>query len=168
MATDSVSNSGARFTPGELRRIKLFAELTDEDIAILAGAVEPVAVHPNQVVVRAGETGDCMYLVMQGDFRVSLASQGREAMLAKLESGDFFGELCLIEQSNRSANVVATTPGQLLKFTHAAFWDLLNKQPQVAARLMMGILRTVGSRLRKMDKQHSDSMLLSSTWQGLR
>jgi CRP-like cAMP-binding protein len=89
-------------------------------------------------------------------------------MLAKLEVGDFFGELCLLDQSNRSADVVATKPGQLLRFTRAAFEQLVNTQPRVAARLMMGILRTVGSRLRKMDKQHSDSMLFSRSWQSIR
>ena len=162
MATDS------RFTPSELRRIKLFADLSDDAIAILAGVVDPVAAHPNQVIVRAGEPGDCMYLVMQGEFRVSLTSQGRETVLAKLEAGDFFGELCLLEDSVRSANVQATAPGQLLRLTRAVFDKLVDEQPQVAACLMKGILRTVGSRLRKMDKQHSDSMLLSRTWQGLR
>jgi CRP/FNR family transcriptional regulator, cyclic AMP receptor protein len=164
MATDLVPDNDARFTPAQLRRIKLFADMTDEDIAVFGQVVEPVTCRPSQIIVRAGEDGDCMYLVMQGEFRVTLVSQGHEALLAKLEAGDFFGELCLLDQSNRSADVVAATPGQLLRFTRTAFQELVIAQPRVAARLMVGILRTVGSRLRKMDKQHSDSMLLSRSW----
>jgi len=168
MAANLVPDSGARFTSSELRRIKLFADLTDEDISILNEVIEPVTCRPNQIVVSAGDAGDCMFLVMQGEFRVSLVSQGREALLAKLETGDFFGELCLLDESNRSADVVATVPGRLLRFSRAAFQQLVESRPQVAARLMMGILRTVGSRLRKMDKQHSDSMLLSRSWKTIR
>ena len=51
---------------------------------------------------------------------------------------------------------------------HAAFRQLVVTHPEVAARFMIGILRTVGSRLRKMDKQHSDSMLLSRSWKTVR
>jgi CRP/FNR family transcriptional regulator, cyclic AMP receptor protein len=168
MTTSLVPDSGARFTPGQLRRIKLFTDMTDEDVAVLSEVVEPVTCRPSQIIVRAGDEGDCMYLAMQGEFRVTLTSQGREALLAKLEAGDFFGELCLLDQSNRSADVVAASPGQLLRLTRAAFEQLVNTHPRVAARMMMGILRTVGSRLRKMDKQHSDSMLLSRTWKTIR
>jgi CRP-like cAMP-binding protein len=164
MAANLVPDSGAQFTSSELRRIKLFAEMKDADISILNNIVEPVTCRPSQIVVSAGDTGDCMFLVMQGEFRVSLISQGREVLLAKLEAGDFFGELCLLDESNRSADVVATMPGRLLRFSRGAFQQLMDTHPQVAARLMIGILRTVGSRLRKMDKQHSDSMLLSRSW----
>jgi CRP/FNR family cyclic AMP-dependent transcriptional regulator len=168
MSTNLVPDSGARFTPAQLRRIKLFAEMTDEEIGVLSEVVEPVTCRPSQIIFRAGEDGDCMYLVMQGEFRVTLMAEGREVLLAKLESGDFFGELCLFDQSNRSADVVAAAPGQLLRFTRAAFQQMVETQPRVAARLLMGILRTVGSRLRKMDKQHSDSMLLSRSWKTIR
>ncbi len=168
MAANLVPDSGAQFTLSELRRIKLFADMTDDDIAILRGVIEPVTCRVSQIVVSAGDAGDCMFLVMQGEFRVTLVSQGKEALLAKLEAGDFFGELCLLDESNRSADVVATMPGRLLRFTRTTFQQLVETHPQVAARLMMGILRTVGSRLRKMDKQHSDSMLLSRSWKTIR
>ena|ERR1700722_9507322 len=168
MAANLVPDSDARFTLSELRRIKLFADMTDEDISILSGSVEPVTCRVSQIVVSAGDPGDCMFLVMQGEFRVSLMAQGKEALLAKLEAGDFFGELCLLDESNRSADVVATAPGRLLRFSRVAFQQLVETHPQVTTRLMMGILRTVGSRLRKMDKQHSDSMLLSRTWKTIR
>ena len=168
MAANLVPDSGARFTASELRRIKLFADMTDEDISILNEVIEPVTCRPSQIIVSAGDVGDCMFLVMQGEFRVTLVSQGREALLAKLETGDFFGELCLLDESNRSADVVATAPGRLLRFSRTAFQQLVETRPQVAAHLMIGILRTVGSRLRKMDKQHSDSMLLSRSWKTIR
>src|SRR5260221_6034604 len=144
MATNLVPDSEAQFTSSELRRIKLFADMTDEDIAILSEIIEPVTCRVSQIIVSAGDVGDCMFLVMQGEFRVTLVAQGREALLAKLEAGDFFGELCLLDESNRSADVVATMPGRLLRFSRAAFQQLVDTRPPVAARLMMGILRTVG------------------------
>jgi CRP/FNR family transcriptional regulator, cyclic AMP receptor protein len=168
MAANLVPDSGARFTLSELRRIKLFADMTDEDVSVLNEVIEPVTCRPNQIVVSAGDTGDCMFLVMQGEFRVSLVSQGREVLLAKLEAGDFFGELCLLDESTRSADVVATMPGRLLRFSRASFQQLVDTRPRAAARLMVGILRTVGSRLRKMDKRHTDSMLLSRSWKTIR
>ena len=76
MAANLVPDSGARFTSSELRRIKLFADLTDEDISILNEVIEPVTCRPNQIIVSAGDVGDCMFLVMQGEFRVTLFHRG--------------------------------------------------------------------------------------------
>jgi CRP/FNR family transcriptional regulator, cyclic AMP receptor protein len=62
-------------------------------------------------VVAEGEPGRSMFIVHSGEFVVSkLADAGRVIRMARLEPGDFFGEMMLIEMQNRSATVVAESP----------------------------------------------------------
>jgi hypothetical protein len=53
-------------SPGNLRRLKVFADMTEPQVALFLELVEPVQVKPNRAVVKMQEKGDCMYLVLEG------------------------------------------------------------------------------------------------------
>ena len=85
-------------------------------------------------------------------------------MLAKLETGDFFGEMCLFDEVPRSANVLANAHCTLLRVTKQAFDSMIETHPDLAALFLRAMLRTVAGRLRTMDKKYVDSMLASYPW----
>ena len=151
-------------SPGQLKRIKVFADLTDEQIAIFVGLVEAVQIKPNRLIVKMGDMGDGMYLLLNGEVRVSQTVEGRETILAVLEKGDFFGEVCLFDQGPRAADVVANQDCTLLKISKTAFEGILASRPDVTARFLLALLRTVAGRLRHLDRKYIDSMLLSRFW----
>ena len=151
-------------TAGELRRLKLFADFTDNQISTFVSLVEPVKLGLDSVIVRMHAAGDSMYLILSGEVQVSRTTNGRETVLATLESGDFFGEMCLIDEVPRSANVVANRNCILLKISKQVFDDMIETHPILAALFLRAILRVVAGRLRKMDKKYADSMLLSHLW----
>lgn len=155
---------GLTLTFGELRRLKLFADLTEDQIAAFVSLVEPVEAQTGHSIVRVHELGNSMYLILDGAVEVTRNTSGRETALATLETGDFFGEMCLFDEAPRSANVVATRHCILLKVTKQAFDSMVETHPALAALFLRSMLRTVAGRLRTMDKKYVDSMLLSRFW----
>jgi len=157
-------NVSLTLSPGHLRRLKVFADMTEPQVGLFLGLVEPVQVKPNRAIVKMQEKGDCMYLVLDGQVRVSQLAEGKETVLATLETGDFFGEVCLFDEGLRSADVVANRDCTLLKITKTAFDTIVAEHPDVGVRFLSAMIRAVAARVRAMDKKYVDSMMLSRFW----
>ena len=151
-------------TPAQLRRLRVFVEMSDAEIATFIGLLEPVQVKVGRIIVKMHDNGDCMYLLLDGDVRVSQMVDGRETMLAELATGDFFGEFCLISESPRAADVVAKRDCRLQKITKPAFAKLMAEHSDITTKFLFAILNTLATRLRNMDRKFVDSMLLSRHW----
>ena len=102
-----------------------------------------------------------MYLVLEGEMRVRLLIDGKESTLVTLGAGDFFGEVGLFDQGPRSADVVANTGAVLLKISHDAFAKMNAAAPDLAAHFLLGVGRTLASRIRADNKRYSDSILFT-------
>lgn len=162
MAPDQALN--LNLTPGQLRRLKVLADLTDDQLSLFVSLVEPVQVKPNRIIVKRNDPADSMYLLLGGEVRVSDTVEGRETTLATLETGDFFGEMCLFDEGSRSADVVTNRDCILLKITRQAFDDLIVQHPAIGALFLRAMIRIIALRVRSMDKKYIDSMLLSRFW----
>ena len=68
-------------TPGSLRRIKIFADMDERQLASFLQYMEVIKLLPNAVVFHEGEHGDAMYLVLQGELRARAIIGGRESTL---------------------------------------------------------------------------------------
>ena len=152
--------------PGQLRRLKVFADMTEEQLSTFVSLVEPVEMVVNRIIVRMGDQGDCMYLILEGEVRVRQMVKGRDTELARLETGDFFGEICLFDEGPRSADVVANKDCRLLRITKPAFHSIMDQHPDVAVRFLFAIIRTVEARIRNQNKKYTDSMSFSRAWGG--
>jgi len=148
---------------GALRRIKVFAGLSDFQIQRFISLMEMRQVKQWEVVVREGDIGDAMYLILQGELRVRLMVQGRESLLATLPTGEFFGEISLFDTGPRSADVVANVDSLLLKISAEAFHKLVVQEPALAAPFLMAVGKTMTARLRASNKRYHDSLLFART-----
>ncbi|MCX8157613.1 MAG: cyclic nucleotide-binding domain-containing protein [Verrucomicrobiae bacterium] len=144
-----------------LRRLKVFADLSDSQIQQFISHMEMRPVKQWDIVVREGDVGDAMYLILQGELRVRLMVQGRESLLATLQTGEFFGEISLFDTGPRSADVVANTDSLLLKISAAAFHRLAARQPELAAPFLLAVGKTMTARLRATNKRYHDSLLFA-------
>jgi CRP-like cAMP-binding protein len=151
-------------TPGQLRRLKVFADMTEEQVSVFLNLVEPLLVRSNRLIVKMGEPGDCMYVLLDGEVRVSQSVEGGETILAKLNTGEFFGELCLFDEGRRSADVMAARDSTLLRISRQAFDTLRQRHPPITALFLHAILKTVAARMRSTDEKYVDSMLLVRFW----
>jgi CRP-like cAMP-binding protein len=149
----SETPSRAAFKPGSLRRIKILASLSDAQLAHLSDFMELQGVPQWTVVVRQGEPGDAMYLIMSGELRARTMIGEQETILTTFGPGDFFGEMALFDQGPRSADVVANVDCTLLRMSAAAFEQLTRKAPNLAAPFLQATARTLSARIRADNKR---------------
>jgi CRP/FNR family transcriptional regulator/CRP/FNR family cyclic AMP-dependent transcriptional regulator len=124
----------------------LFAGVDAEDIAGIADRTVEVDYGPGGVIARQGEIGTGFFVVVSGAVRV--VRDG--ATIARLGPGEFFGELSVLDQKPRNAQVVSDEPTVCLAL---AAWDLeaiVGEQPRVA----LALLRGMATRLRGVTDAH--------------
>jgi CRP-like cAMP-binding protein len=132
----------------QLRRIRLFAEMTDEQAGQFVDLFEKVKMRAFQSIVRRGEHGDSMYLILDGEARVSINNNGKEDVIAMLGVGDFFVEMSLLDAGPRSADVYANKDCVLLKLGKDSFEAILNRNPDLVSRFLVAMNRFLSTRIR--------------------
>jgi signal transduction histidine kinase len=128
----------------ELRKIPLFADLSEEDLERLYRMAETVSIPAGQLVLREGDSGDSLFVVLDGELEVTKRQGSQDVLLALYKPGQFFGEMALLEQAPRSASVRTLQVSRLLVVSQVAFQTLLSCSPSAPLK----ILHTVTSRLR--------------------
>ena len=140
-----------------LRQVSIFSELPPETLADLARRVWQKQVEAGAVIVNQEEPGDQLFVIAEGKVKVVLYGEtGREIILSILRTGDFFGEMSLLDRQPRSANVVAIEDSQLLGLDREAFQTHLAAHPTTA----LGILAEMSKRLRHADEVIGNLALL--------
>lgn len=130
-----------------MRKIPLFDGLTEHQLLQLTRLADDVIVTAGKKLATAGETGKQMFVILSGSATVK-TPRGRAI---RLGTGDFFGEMSLIDGEPRSATVIADTPMQLLVVGQREFWELLAGAPQISRKIMT----TLSKRLRDSDAAFS-------------
>ena len=119
-----------------LARSPLFSGIPREELTTLLTLVAPIKVSKGSAVVREGEPGDALFLVVSGTLRVSTrAEDGGDVALAELGPGDFFGEVALLTKRPRTATVSAVTDAELLRLDSATVEELRRRHPDIDASL---------------------------------
>lgn len=129
-----------------LARVPLFTGISDESMARLASVAGVQEFEDGQFIVRQGQVGTGLYVILRGAVRVIRGS----TELARLAETDFFGELAVIDQQPRLASVQAD--GEVVCLALAS-WDLLQLVESDSA-LALNLIRGLASRIRATDEQH--------------
>lgn len=130
---------------GQLRNIPLFHDLPEQDLNDLARKVSEHTYAAGETLVQKGATGDSLLLIVDGMVKiVSENAQGEELILNQCGAGETIGEMSLLDQSPRSASVVALTETHVLELNHAAFSEAIKQR----AELSLTLIRSISSRLR--------------------
>ncbi|MDQ1704508.1 MAG: family transcriptional regulator, cyclic receptor protein [Frankiaceae bacterium] len=136
-----------------LATVPLFTALEDDTAALLASALTTRAVVRGHVVFSEGDTGDRLFIVIEGKVKISrAANDGRENLLTVLGPGEMFGELSLFDPGSRTATATAVTESTLASLDHDDLRPLLLAQPAVAVQL----LRALAQRLRRTNEAMAD------------
>ena len=118
-----------------LRRIELFNDLSRKQLKLLALRADEVEVEPGKVLCCKGNTSHEFFVIEDGTARVVRDGQ----YLDELGPGDFFGEMGLLEDAPRNADVIAETPLTLMVLSAPAFRDLEREAPKLARRLSRSV-----------------------------
>jgi hypothetical protein len=150
-ANADLQDDEAVLTPVEramlLRGIPLFEGLTTRQLMNVAEVVEEEEYSPQTVICRAGESSDCMYLIVDGVVAITTPTN---TVLNELGPNDFFGEIAVFEGATRSANVV-TGPSKvsLLRLGRDDILNLMEEMPGIA----ICICQTLSRRVRDLTKR---------------
>jgi CRP/FNR family transcriptional regulator, cyclic AMP receptor protein len=126
-----------------LQGIPLFAQFDRHHLERLGMLTEEVDVPAGKVLIRQGDLGDDLMVVVKG--LVDVQRDGEK--VNKLGPGEFFGEIALIERGPRTATVTAETPCRLLVVNHRDFHALMEEFPEIAAKVLL----TLAHRLRSLE-----------------
>jgi len=114
-----------------LKRVSLFASLNEDIIDALANKVELVSFKKGEVIIKEGDAGDCLYLIRSGFVKVSRGPLDHEKIITYLKDGSYFGEMALVRDEKRSANIVAMTDVEAVRIGRREFGQILSLYPEV-------------------------------------
>jgi small-conductance mechanosensitive channel len=118
-----------------LAAVDIFAPLSAEETAMLAGAAVSHVFAPSEMVIRAGDPGSSMFVVHNGRVSVQINENGRPRTVATLNEGDFFGEMALFTGEPRTASVVALEETEVLEIGHEAMKRVFETNPDLVESL---------------------------------
>jgi CRP/FNR family transcriptional regulator len=114
-----------------LRRVSLFQELDESELAVLAEQVTQRHYGKEEVVFLQGDPGDGLYIVAEGHVSITRQNpEGDELILVMNEPGEYFGELALFDEEPRAAGAVAAEDCELLFLSRIAFRAFIDSHPQ--------------------------------------
>ena len=133
-----------------LKGVPLFSNLSDRQLNILYKAGVINKSEKGNIIVHQHEPGDTFYIVISGRAKVTLLNEdGKEIVLSVLKGGDFFGELSLLDNEPRSANVIIVEDTSLFSLTRTQFYQLISARPNILRK----VLKEICTRLRDADEK---------------
>ncbi|HZU14410.1 MAG TPA: cyclic nucleotide-binding domain-containing protein [Chloroflexota bacterium] len=124
---------------GLLRTVPLLSDISDDYLLAIARHGKDVRVNPGDVLVREGDAGNDLMLLLEGTAEVRKGGQS----LNRMGAGDYFGEISLLDGQPRSADVVATSPARVLILDHASFDQVMASEPTLARKLVLNLCRMI-------------------------
>jgi CRP/FNR family cyclic AMP-dependent transcriptional regulator len=120
-----------------LRSVPLLARLGQNDLSDLAALGRERIYQSRTTIVREGDPGDALFLILEGTVRITILSpDGDETTIALLEQHDCFGDLALLDGRPWSATAIAATTTRTLVVLRDEFLMWLSERPQAAIALL--------------------------------
>lgn len=123
-----------------LKTVSMFSQTPDNVLSEVADLLDEVDVSENETIFHKGDTGDSLYIILDGKVRV----HDGDRLLDDLGERDIFGEMALLDPEPRLASVTAVEATHLFRLDQAPFYELMSERPEVAR----GIIRVLTARLR--------------------
>ncbi len=143
-----------------LRATLLFGELDDPTLADITEQSAERSLRRGDVLFGENDAPDFVYVVVTG--RIAIANRsvdGRESVVALMESGDLFGEMGLFDNLGRSAEARALEPSSVIAIPYRPVQELYERRPEE----LWNVVKLLAGRLRSMDEALADSVFLDVT-----
>lgn len=138
--------------PDELRKIRVFAELSTDQLVRLAAYANVQHFPTGTMILRAGNVGDSVLFLLNGRVRLKILVKGRELPISQIETGGVFGQITLFDNGNCITDAVAESDITCARITVFNFRRMFRSAPDLAVPILLGLGRTLASRIRSDDK----------------
>ena len=126
----------------------LFHEIYDDEVEEVIADCMVASYQPGDHIITQGDTNTDICVLLQGRAKVTVNKDGNEHFIAEIGKGDLFGELVLINETERTANIIAEDQCDVLIMTYENFFSYFNKKPKVFALMVLNVTRLVTKRLK--------------------
>lgn len=130
-----------------LKRIPVFDKLGKRELPHIERILHLRNYRPEERIFLQGDPGLGMYIIIEGD--VEISSEPDRHLITKLRSGEFFGELSLLDDSPRTATAIALTSCRILCLLQSDLYDLIERKPALGVKILIQLARTIGERLKR-------------------
>jgi len=119
---------------GMVARVPLFQELKPALLVDLVELLEAQVIDPDAVIAHKGDVADAMYFIVIGRVRLDFGERSVE-----LGEGEYFGEMALLDDRRRSADIVTLSQAHVLKLDARSFREFIGRHPEARVRLLDAI-----------------------------
>jgi len=134
-----------------LKSVGLFAGTPDEVLAEVTSLLAELEFKAGEPIVRKGETGKCLYIVVDGAVRV----HDGERTLNQMGEGAVFGEMAVLDAEPRSASVTAQVETRLFRLDQDPFYELMADRVEVARGIIQVLTASLRARVRELAQAHT-------------
>jgi CRP-like cAMP-binding protein len=146
-----------------LKDIALFKDLTPEKIRIILDILRKVTFSANEIIMRDGDIGDTMYIILEGTVEVAKSlviddahneESAKNKVFTRLDGKQraVFGEIALLEELKRTASVKAVTDCVMYEMKKNDFLKVAEEDYELGYRILLNLARIVSARLRRADE----------------
>jgi CRP-like cAMP-binding protein len=147
-----------------LGKVNLFEDLTLLERVKIARYFRKKTYSAGTAIFREGEAADRMFVIRDGAVKVTKNVQGEEKVLVNIVDGNFIGEMGLLEESPRSASVIAISNVEMLELFRINLLQIVRSLPAIGVKIMYNFARILAQRIRQSGERIKDLL----TWEYLR
>ncbi|HMK15096.1 MAG TPA: cyclic nucleotide-binding domain-containing protein [Burkholderiales bacterium] len=137
-----------------------FAELDREDVRVLAGFMQVYRAQPGEIIIREGDPGDYMLLLIKGQMDVfKKGLHKNEQHMTTVLPGMTVGEMSMIDGEPRFATCIAKETSTLAVLTRDKMVKIIIEQPRLGAKILIKLVTLLSQRLRQTSQKLLDYMV---------
>ena len=134
-----------------LEEIPVFENLSSKELKDIVHLTHEREYKLNEHVFKKYTPAEGMYIILNGSIKIF--DPESKNTYAELFSGDFFGELALLDEEPRSASAISTKASRLIGFFRSDLLTLIKRNPELGNKILLNLSRVLGERLRKTNKE---------------
>ena len=157
-------SDSAEITVAELREFERFQPYSNQELELLVNFCDLVEAAPGDLIIKKGDLSDAMFLVLSGRVEARLRVGGHNTSLGSMEPGEIFGEVAMLSQTARTADVVAEVHSRLLRLTSEGFRKMMADHANLAAKILFNMSRLLATRLGQRNAELQKDLAASFVW----
>ena len=138
-------------SPSELPALGFLSEISAEHRSFLACFGRFLRPNTGDVLIQAGDSQECLYVILSGILHIVASSGDRQVLLATLGGGDSIGEINLFDPDKASATAIARSSGLVWTLSRDELDGFLTADPVAGVAVLRGLLRQLSKRIRNMN-----------------
>lgn len=140
----------------------LFHEIFEDEVEDIIQNCMVASFAPGDLIIKQGDSSSDICVLLSGQAEVVVNKNGTKVPIIKLNRGDLFGELVLINETQRTADIVALEETEILVITSEHFFSYFDKKPQIFALMVLNVTRLMTKRLKSSNAKIEELGLLLS------